>query len=232
MREKKFIRIPLLDGANSDEGSSFGAVGIDNETALFQSIMFFRNYAISAPKARKLLQLYPDDPANQPPFYIKEPTRFPARGLQWRRSAAINGDIVMISGRRKFCELYTEAGEDVYSYRFDTPLWNAAVTDGVRHFVNVVFSFQNISGALGPLPQFQSYADLSANIGRAYISFVNDFNPNTSRGKASTLPNWPKYNLRSPKNMVLNSNKTFVEDDTWRKKEIDFINSIAREILA
>lgn len=24
--------------------------------------------------------------------------------------------------------------------------------------------------------------------------------------------------------MVLNSNKTFVEDDTWRKEGIDFIN--------
>jgi cholinesterase len=232
MRERKFIRLPMINGANSDEGSSFGATGIDNDTALFNSLLTFRNYAISAPNARKLMELYPDDPANQPPFYIKTPQRFPSKGLQWRRSAAINGDMVMISGRRKFCELYTEAGQDVYSYRFDNPLWNGAVTDGSRHFVNVVYSFQNISGALGPLPQYQSYKDLSENIGRAYISFVNDWNPNTSRGMASTLPQWPKYDLRKPKNMVLNSNQTFVEDDTWRKKGIDFLNSIAREILA
>ena len=137
----------------------------------------------------------------------------------------------MISGRRKFCELYTDAGQPVYSYLFDTPLWNAAVTDGARHFDNVVFSFQNISGALGPLPKYQNYTNLSHNIGRAYISFVNDHNPNTSRGN-STLPYWPKYDLKKPTNMVLNSNKTYVEADTWRKEGIDFINSVAREILA
>ena len=232
MAQKKFIRIPLLDGANSDEGSSFAANNLDNETAVFNSLLLHRSYILAPDTARKLLSLYPNDPANQPPFYIKEPTLFPAKGLQWRRSAAINGDLVMISGRRKFCELYTAAGQDVYSYRFDTPLWNAIVTDGVKHFVNVVFSFQNISGALGPLPKYQSYADLSSNIGKAYISFVNDYNPNTSKGKGKSLPYWPKYDLWKPKNMVLNSNKTFVEDDTWRKEQIDFINSRARELLA
>jgi hypothetical protein len=72
----------------------------------------------------------------------------------------------MVAGRRKFCELYTKARMPVYSYRFDTPLWNAAVTDGAKHFVNVVFSFQNISGALGPLPQYQNYTNLSRNIGK------------------------------------------------------------------
>lgn len=90
---------------------------------------------------------------------------------------------------------------------------------------------ENISGALGPLPKYQQYTDLSRNIGKAYISFVNDQNPNTGRGN-STLPFWPKYELGAPKNMVLNSNVTYVEDDTFRKEGIDFINSIDRELLA
>jgi len=137
----------------------------------------------------------------------------------------------MISGRRKTCEEYTSAGLSVYSYRFDTPLWNAAVTAGAQHFVNVVFSFQNISGALGPLPEYQNYTDLSHNIGKAYISFVNDQNPNTSRGN-STLPYWPRYDLLTPQNMVLNSNQTYVEMDTFRKEGIAFINTISRELLA
>jgi len=90
---------------------------------------------------------------------------------------------------------------------------------------------ENISGALGPLPKYKNYTNLSRNIGKAYISFVNDQNPNTSRGN-STLPYWPKYDLGAPKNMVLNSNVTYVEDDTFRKEGIDFINSIDRELLA
>ncbi|TVY82860.1 Lipase [Lachnellula suecica] len=225
--EGKFIPIPLLIGANSDEGTSFGVSGLDNETAIFNNLLIYRSYAISPPTARKLLELYPNDPAHEPPYYNTNATIFPSKGLQWRRSAAICGDVVMIAGRRKVCEECTKAGLDVFSYRFDTPLWDALVTTGAQHFVNVVFSFR----ALGPLPKYQNYTDLSRNIGEAYISFVNDQNPNTSRGN-STLPVWPKYDLSSPKNMVLNSNLTYVEDDTFRKEGIDFINSIDRELLA
>ncbi|KUJ18904.1 carboxylesterase [Mollisia scopiformis] len=229
--EGKFIHIPLLIGANSDEGTSFGVTGLDNDTAIFNNLLIYRNYAISPPTARKLLELYPNDPAHEPPYYITNATIFPSKGLQWRRDCAIAGDVVMISGRRKVCEEYTKGGLDVFSYRFDTPLWNAAVTAGAQHFVNVVFSFQNISGALGPLPKYQNYTDLSHNIGKAYISFVNDLDPNTSRGN-STLPYWPKYDLDAPQNMVLNSNLTYVEDDTFRKEGIAFINTIDRELLA
>ncbi|KAF4634815.1 hypothetical protein G7Y89_g3288 [Cudoniella acicularis] len=197
----KFIHIPLLIGANSDEGTSFGVSGLDNATAIFNNLLIYRNYAISPPIARKLLELYPNNPESEPPYYITNSTIFPSKGLQWRRDCAIAGDIVMISGRRKVCEEYAKARMDVFSYRFDTPLWNAEVTAGAQHFVNVVFSFQNISGALGPLPEYQNYTNLSHNIGKSYISFVNDQDPNTSRAN-STMPYWPKYALNAPKNMT------------------------------
>ena len=88
MKEGKFIRLPLLDGANSDEGSNFGVTGVDNETAVFNSLLSWRSYAIVPNTARKLLELYPNDPANEPPYYIKNATIFPNKGLQWRRSAS------------------------------------------------------------------------------------------------------------------------------------------------
>jgi cholinesterase len=231
MAQGKFIPIPLLIGANSDEGTSFGVSGLDNGTAIFNNLLAYRSYAISPPTARKLLELYPNDPAHEPPYYITNATIFPSKGLQWRRDCAIAGDIVMISGRRKTCEEYTRRGLPIFSYRFDTPLWNAPVTAGAQHFVNVVFSFQNISGALGPLPKYRNYTDLSHNIGKAYISFVNDLDPNTSKGN-STLPYWPRYTLATPQNMVLNSNRSYVEPDTFRKEGITFINTIDRELLA
>ncbi|RDW83431.1 carboxylic ester hydrolase-12 [Coleophoma crateriformis] len=229
-----FIPVPLLVGANSDEGTSFGVAGLDNETAIFNNLLVYRAsspYAISPPTARRLLELYPNDPLSEPPFHVTDGTIFPAKGLQWRRECAIAGDLVMIAGRRKLCESYTGAGMGVWSYRFNTPLWNAAITAGAQHFANVVFSFQNISGALGPLPAYQNYTNLSKQIGQAYISFVNDHDPNTSNGN-STLAYWPRYDLNEPKNMVLNSNGSFVEDDTWRKEGIAFINTkdVGREL--
>ena len=94
----------------------------------------------------------------------------------------------------------------------------------------MAYSFQNISGNLGPLPEYASHKVLSENIGRAYISFVNDHDPNTSKGKMSSLPYWPKYDLHSPKNIVLNESRTWVEDDTYRKAGMDFLNEISSDI--
>ncbi|PQE03600.1 carboxylesterase protein [Rutstroemia sp. NJR-2017a BBW] len=223
----KFIKVPLLIGANSDEGSSFGNTGLDNETAIFNSLLVYRAsnaYALSPPTARKLLELYPNDPANEPPYYINNPTIFPSKGLQWRRDAAIAGDLVMIAGRRKMCEQYTNASQTVYSYR-SLPSNQLTPPSPV---VNVVFSFQNISGALGPLPKYTNYLSLSRAIGRSYISFVNHLNPNTLMGNLTvgnaSVPTWPKYQLGAPKNVVWNSNMSWVESDTWRKEGIDFIN--------
>ena len=149
-------------------------------------------------------------------------------------------------------ELFTSYGQKVFSYRFDTPLWNASITDGARHYDNVMFSFQNISGAMGPVPQYQNYRDLSRGIGEAYVRFVNALDPNGGNTtttittptptptigqgnstNAPVLPYWPAYDLSSPKNMVLNANKSWVENDTYRKEGMAFINTpyVARELL-
>ncbi|KAI9695642.1 MAG: hypothetical protein M1820_008489 [Bogoriella megaspora] len=240
MANGTFIHVPLLIGANTDEGVSFSVHGLNNETAIFNSLLSWRNYAISPPSARTLLDLYP----NQypfPPYHDVSNETFSSLGLQWRRDAAIGGDLVIIAQRRKTAEEFTKAGLPVYSYRFDTQPWNATATTGVQHFVNVVFSFQNISGALGPLPEFQSYKDLSLQIGEAYARFVSTGNPNGGdfaglRGvlggsaNLTALPAWERYDLNEPVNLVLNANGSFIEADTWRKEGIAFINTISREL--
>lgn len=141
----------------------------------------------------------------------------------------------MVAQRRKMAETFTAAGQPVYSYRFDTPLWNASAQTGANHFSNVVFSFQNVSGALGP---DASYGELSRGIGRAYANFVAVGDPNGGGGLNGTLegvlPYWPRYDEAAPVNMVLNANGSFVEGDTWRKEGIAFINShaVGRELLS
>ncbi len=228
MASSNFIHIPLITGANSDEGVSFGVEHLDNSTAIFDNLLSYRAYAISPPSANALLDLYPNDPAHEPPYDITNDTIFPSYGLQWRRSAAMCGDIVIIGQRRKVCQEYTSKGLDVYSYRFAQRPWNATEEEGVEHFVNVAFSFQNISGALGPLPEHQSYRDLSTSIGKAYANFAHSHDPNGRTG----LPGWPKWTAQGPVNMVLLANGSWVEQDTFREQGIAFINSISRELLA
>lgn len=225
-----FIKVPLLIGANSDEGTSFGARGLDNETAIFDNFLSYRSYAITPPTARRILEVYPNDPTQETPFHLPPDAVIPASyGAQWRRAATIGGDIVIIAQRRRTAQLMADSGQSVYSYRFDTPLYNGSALAGAQHFVNVVFSFQNISGALGPLPQFQSYKDLSLGIGKAYARFSNGLPPSDG---GEGLPEWPSYDTSAPKNLVLNSNGSFVEDDTFREEGIGFINSVWRELLA
>ena len=139
----------------------------------------------------------------------------------------------MIAQRRRMAELYTKANQKVYSYRFDTPLYNATVPGSVKHFDNVMFSFQNISDAMGPLPQYQYYKTLSTSIGKSYANFVGTHNPNGVNTTGDTgLAHWPQYSIQRPTNMVLNATASFVEADTFRKEGISFINSIWRELLA
>ncbi|KAK0644976.1 Cholinesterase [Lasiodiplodia hormozganensis] len=234
----KFIKVPLLTGANTDEGTSFSIRNnLNNASSLANSLLSWRNYALSPPTIRRLLALYPDDATTpKPPFHVDPAEPFAQYGTQWRRSGAIGGDLVMIAQRRAMAEAYTDAGQDVWSYRFDTPLWNASQTTGANHFCNVVFSFQNISGALGPYPE---YKELSLGIGRAYANFVATGDPNgdangTADGDVATLPYWPKYDLADPVNIVLNANGSFLEADTWRKEGIAFINThqVLRELLS
>ncbi|EPS41662.1 hypothetical protein H072_4438 [Dactylellina haptotyla CBS 200.50] len=228
----KFVKVPILMGTNSDEGCTFAARGLDNETAIYQNLLNYRHYAIRPTMAKKILDLYPDDVTTQPPYYLNpNPVAYPEYGLAWRRAAAIAGDLAMIAPRRRVSEQYTRAGLKVFSYRFDALQYGQNPKYGVGHFQNVVYTFQNISGLLGPLPAYANDKVLSTSMGRAYISFVYDHDPNTSRGHESTLPHWPQYDLKRPKNMVFNATHgSWVENDTYRKKAMAFLNQVDSEL--
>ncbi|KAH9906410.1 alpha/beta-hydrolase [Xylariomycetidae sp. FL2044] len=240
MREGRFVRVPLLLGANTDEGFAISIPGRtpNTEEDIFDSVFTWRSYALTPPTVRRLLELYPDDPCHAPPYAITNCTRNAQRGAMWRRAAAIGSDLVMISGRRRMAELY--AGADagampVYSYRFDQRPWNGDEWDGVKHFVNVAFSFQNISGGLGPSPAYDSHRRLARAIGQAYVGFVHSLDPNEVGGDDERiLPEWPVYELESPKNMVLNATENWVEEDTWRKEGIEFMMTpeVQKELLS
>ncbi|KAI1349700.1 Alpha/Beta hydrolase protein [Xylaria sp. FL0043] len=238
-----FIKIPLLLGTNSDEGITFGPTGFNDSVEIYDGLLSDPGfsglgglaYQISPASARKLLQLYPNEPSQEPPYDIANDTVFPEKGLQWRRSCAIYGDVVMVAGRRKLCAAYAGARQPVYSYRFATRPWDAVddAAAGVQHFVNVAFSFQNISGSLGPLPEFQSHKDISVDIGKAYLNFVYWHDPNgNEKGLQTALPHWPTWTTAKPSNMVLNATRPVVEEDNFRERGIAFIQSISRELLA
>ncbi|KAF2086206.1 lipase [Saccharata proteae CBS 121410] len=230
-----FVHVPVLTGTNTDEGTSFSIKNLDNETALIDALTSWRMMSLSPPSIATLLALYPDDTTTpKPPFHVPPNTTYSQYGSQWRRSGSIGGDLVMNSQRRKLARDFSAQDVPVWSYRFDTKPWNGTDVAGVQHFVNVVFSFQNITGALGPTPAFESYRVLSEGIGRAYAHFVATGDPNGGEGVGvvGPLPTWPRYDGSKPRNMVLAAEGSWVEEDVWREEGIAFINTVARELGA
>ncbi|KAK8019136.1 hypothetical protein PG990_004274 [Apiospora arundinis] len=260
MREGKFLRVPLITGANTDETFSLPGAQ-DTEEELFDAFLSWRSYALTPPTIRRLLALYPDDPCHAPALrhHQLHPAPWPGRG---QAVAARRGDWVGSGHGGAAPE--NDGGKEkekpknpspVYSYRFDQRPWDGKEWDGVKHFQNVAFSFQNISGLLGPSPAYDGHAALARAIGRAYVNFVYDSDPNgagdnssnsqeeegwkNERTKTGTieggmeLPRWPVYDPRRPTNMVLNATRSWAEEDTWRREQIAFINSpeVTKELL-
>jgi carboxylesterase type B len=227
-----FVRLPIITGANSEEGQSFASRTVQSDAEIASWLLKWRDYQLRPNSIQKLINIY--EPYAWPPYHISKNATIPGTGKAYRKSGAIGGDLVMIAQRRKVAQQWTGVGEKVWSFRFDTPLWDSKETDGTKHGDEVVFTFQNITGNLGPLPQFEHYKRVSEGIGQAYINSVNrrDPNPlvNMQQGRP-ILPYWHSYGDR-PVNMVFDAKNVHVEMDDWREEGITFANSISREILA
>lgn len=148
--------------------------------------------------------------------------------------------MVMIAQRRWVTQLYSAVSylkDKIYSFRFDQAPYNAPITEGVEHFVNVAFSFQNISGVLGNAPA--SYKALAERVGVAYVGFVAEQDPNAFAAKANSsgsadlasFPEWPPYG-EGPMNMVMNATASYAEPDTFRAEGIAFLQTIFRQVQA
>jgi carboxylesterase type B len=231
-KNHQFLKIPLVTGTNTDEGTSFSSKTVTTNTSLKTWLQTWRSYNLSPTSISRLLSLYEN--YKYPPYHAPSQLQFSGTGAMWRKSGAIGGDLVMMSQRRKMAEAYTDAGVKVWSFQFDTPRWDAKPLEGANHGAEVAFTLQNNTGTLGALPEYLGYRELSEGIGRAYVNFVNFGNPNGGNESGigvGQLPYWPSYGERKV-NMVLNANKTEVEEDDWRKEGIEFINGISRELLA
>jgi carboxylesterase type B len=225
--------VPIISGANSDEGVSFSPYGI-NSTAILRSYLNTTSstqWALSPPLVDSLLSVYT---SGSPEYLIPSTEELgqnvtslgPAFGPYYRASAAYFGDEVFIANRRRTCETWSQAGVPAYSYRF-----NAIPTGSryVAHFQEVAFVFDNLNGqgyAVDPFANKSSaFTELADFMSKSWVAFVHDLDPNGFvAGRNSSLPAWPRYSVDAPKNMVFDANVTsHAEPDTWRKEGIKLI---------
>ncbi|CAG8245182.1 unnamed protein product [Penicillium nalgiovense] len=232
LNKHAFVKVPIMSGSNTDEGTSFGPTGINTTDQWYQYLTDGGlNFQTPPSVAKRILELYPDDPSQGIPAYLGD-QRVPSNGHQWRRTSAFAGDYFMHANRRRQCEAWAETSTPAYCYRFNVRSADVPPLSGVSHFEEVSFVFHNIAGLgyhygkpFAGVPQ--SYIDLSSMMTSMWASFIHDLDPNP--GPVETPVHWDSYSTSNPVDLCFNANTTsHMEADTWRKDGIDYINSVAR----
>lgn len=158
LKQRKYVNVPILAGANTDEGVSFGPGGINTEDELIAALygmllqsepakflcllMIIFAAATSLGFARNstlknLSSLYSSDPADGAPFGTGDlPSE--KNGTLDKKADAIYGDIMMIGTRRNLVEVYSNTTM-AWSYRFDHLPEYLTPQEGVAHFVESKF---------------------------------------------------------------------------------------------
>lgn len=236
LAEGDFVKVPIISGANTDEGTAFGPRGIDSEQDFADTISNSTSQAFLPESfVPAALEAYPNEPTYWIPP-VEEISNYTYPNMsQYRRSAAYWGDAVMIANRRGACETWTANGVDAYSYRFNTIPNGIPFTVGVTHFQEVAFVFDNTQGlgygklwgTVNPYAnKSESYEELGFLMSSSWASFIHDLDPNFDQGKNASTVAWPVYSNEKPENIVFDTNVTgnaFAEPDTWRKEGIRFI---------
>ncbi|KAI2616547.1 alpha/beta-hydrolase [Hypoxylon sp. NC1633] len=241
LRAGRFAHVPHLYGTTSDEGTDNAPVGIINTDADLRSFLLLQTgFDFPASTIDGILELYPDDPTQGVPIDTGE-ERFADKGWQYKRTAAIIGDVFYHGPRQFEAQIYAPRAP-TYTYRFNTRPWEAATTNdtgagnstavsgglapaykGVQHFSEVGFVFANPM-LVGPWPE---YRKLSDQLSRQWIRFAHTGNPN-----GPGLPRWPRYNEGvNGLNLVLQTKAqggSRVEEDTYRLEGREYLTEWAR----
>lgn len=228
----EFVKVPIISGTNTDEGTAFAPTGI-NTTEQFHDYLtdgFRSSLHLPDPAADRILELYPNDPSQGIPAFLGD-QRLPSKGYQYRRVAAFAGDYVMHANRRRQCDAYAAAGAPAYCYRFDVRNTDVGYLSGATHFEEISFVFHNFQGRgyhfgkpFVDVPQ--SYFELSTLMTRMWASFIHDLNPNFASQDPAV--HWDPYAIDTPTDLVFDTNVTsHMEPDTWRGDGMAYINSIA-----
>ncbi|KAI4870486.1 alpha/beta-hydrolase [Hypoxylon rubiginosum] len=238
LRAGRFAHIPHMYGTVSDEGTDNAPLGINTDEDLRTFLLQGVGFDFPAATVDHIMELYPDDPAQGVPVDTGA-ERFADQGWQYKRVAAIVGDIFYHAPRQFDAQQYAPRAP-TYTYRFNTRPWDYADANanatagggggelapaykGVEHFSEVAFVFANPT-MLGPWP---AYRALSDQVSPAWIRFAHTGDPN-----GPGLPAWPRYgDAEAGLNLVLQTGPqggSYVEEDTYRLAGREYLTKWAR----
>ena len=232
-----FVHTPHIYGTNSDEGTDNAPLGVVNTDEDVYTVLHNSGFDFPPSTIRKIMELYPDDTTQGIPLNTGN-ERFADKGWQYKRIAAILGDIFYRAPRQFDAGQYIkENPRDTFVYRFNTRGFVNATNatylgsvgalapayKGVAHATELSFVFNN-PAYTGPWSEYQ---DLGSAMSSAWINFAYNGNPNGDR-----LPSWPSYS-EGPQglNLVFQTQSqggVYVEEDTYRLQGREYLTEWAR----
>ncbi|TFK31314.1 esterase 1 [Crucibulum laeve] len=216
----QFARLPFITGTTLDEGTIFTPRYIDSEdTVRYLLVANFSPPVVASVElqntADQLLELYPNVPALGSPYNTGNETF----GLdpEYKRTAALEGDLSFDSQRRLWIQTASKAGVKTFGYLFTQPQPNGDPANGVAHGSEVLFVY----GA--PSDRSAAALQLSSQMINYWVSFATSLTPNDGLGVPR--PEWGQYTPDNQVILELNGANTTMIPDTYRKEQMDFINS-------
>ncbi|KAJ7728940.1 esterase 1 [Mycena maculata] len=247
--EGKFTRLPFIAGTNLNEGTYF-ATPLVNSTNMIRSYLIANYTSPTVPAQQlssaieELLELYPDIPALGAPFNTGNDTF--GLSSQWKRFAAIMGDLLFISERCAWIQAASERGVKTFGYLFDDPGAQPIAAPNFSAPPPPQGTLDEIPYVYGIVPLFGGTAaavNLSTHMIDYWVSFAMSLDPNDGLGSNQMLfpdiydhhptddhfqgPAWSQYTCDDQHLLQLNSvNLTMIPDD-YRVEQMGFINSHA-----
>jgi carboxylesterase type B len=225
----QFTKVPIVIGANSDEGASFATYGM-NTTDQFEASLS----TLPGPYRSDILKAYPDDLRVNVIQTLRNQRPSSRFGNQFRRVATYIGDYIFIAPARQTAQTWASHGLPTYKFRFNADQKVFAPELRISHFKEIPFAFRNIEGVgfrsdIKPFTGLgQNYIDLAYFMSSTWASFIHDMDPNGWKGRSKSIPEWPNYTLGNPQDFVFEANVTSrAEKDTYRREGMDLINKNA-----
>ncbi|KAH8111494.1 esterase 1 [Phellopilus nigrolimitatus] len=217
----EFAHIPFIAGTNLDEGTLFIPPTL-NSSALLSTWLVANTTPTTVPPAKyhavidTILELYPDILALGSPFGTGNDTF--GLNSEFKRASAVQGDISFQSLRREWTQAASLQGVKVFAYLFTDPQTSSGAPQlGVSHGSEIAYVY-------GIAPNGPESVTLSHNMIDYWVSFANSLDPNDDHGN-TTRTLWAQYTPTSESVLELNGENLTMIPDTYREKQISFLNA-------
>ncbi|ORY76325.1 cholinesterase [Protomyces lactucae-debilis] len=174
LQQGQYAKVPLIIGDQEDEGTLFSLMQQNLTTTEELSDYLQKYFFINARRETidALVATYPDDPTAGSPFRTGYFNNFYP---QFKRLAALLGDIVFTLTRRVFLENYSKEVPETWSF-----------LSSYFYGIPILGTF-HVSDSIA---LFYTHGYAQSTLQRYYINFINNLDPNVGSSPSMQWPSW------------------------------------------